>query len=240
MKTFAATLSTLIDIFLSLLLQLISSQPFYTAPIDSVWKHGKVEQRYEGERRGECGWGTEVSSIVQSWSPSLSIVHPWVPGWMGIFFDKLLTSTYLLFVQTCWPWFAIHWNTESTITYSWADTGIHILRLQREKFVKVVRCLCHWVKLHLMALFRETRSMPLLLREHPSLPSQNTSSAAPSYVRFVTQKQTVPGHAAEHLSKIAQAVAGYYLWCLVTEPSCWFSLRAPACIFISRPFIRRR
>ncbi len=41
------------------------------------------------------------------------------------------------------------------------------------------------------------------------------------------------GHAAEHLSKIAQAVAGYYLWCLVIVPHCWCSLRALACIFIS-------
>lgn len=146
-----------------------------------------------------------------------------------LFFDKLLTSTYLLLVQTCRPWLAIPGRRER-VMYRWTGAGIPCSSNGKS----LINSSTAWVKSYLMALFWETRSMRLVLREHPSLPTQNTTSAASSRWASLPKNQAMSGHAAEHLSKIAQAVAAYYLWCLVIEPHCWFSLRAPACIFITR------
>lgn len=66
--------------------------------------------------------------------------------------------------------------------------------------------------------------MRLALREHPSFPPPpNPPKNKPLcflQVSIVTQNQAASGHAAKHLSEIAQAMAGYYLWCLVMEPHC--------------------
>lgn len=106
--------------FLSLLLQVISSQPFYTAPIDLAWKHREAVHRYGGE----CGREGLRSAALSRRDLHL---HPLsvrgCPAWMGtfFFFDKLLTSTYLPAAQTCWPWHAISTEREKRaprITYS--------------------------------------------------------------------------------------------------------------------------
>lgn len=98
--------------------------------------------------------------------------------WMGIFFsfDKLLTLTYLLLVQTCWPWLAIQWRSEAKESiFPWADTGIHIhlcLSSNGKSLTNSKRrilCLCRWVKLYLMALFWETRSTRLCCEKQKRL-----------------------------------------------------------------------
>lgn len=51
-------------------------------------------------------------------------------------------------------------------------------------------CLCHWIKLYLMALFWETRSMRLVLGEHPLLSTQNTSFVV--FSRWASLPKTKP------------------------------------------------
>lgn len=64
----------------------------------------------------------------------------------------------------------------------WANTGIGVhprLGCTGKSLINSIPrilCQCHWVKLYLMALFWETRSMRLALQEHPSSPTQNTTS----------------------------------------------------------------
>lgn len=111
----------------------------------------------------------------------------------------------------------------------WADTGICIHPLQREKFDQLEA-------LHLT--LGEDAFNGSILRNQVGAPCAARTSFTPNLCCFlqvsvVSQNRYVSGNAGEHLSGIAQAVAGYYLRCLVTEPHCWFSLRAPACIFIT-------
>lgn len=123
--------------------------------------------------------------------------------------------------------------------FRWADTGLHIhprLSCNGKSLINSNRANA------VVVSFGEVALNGSILRNqvNASCAAGTSFTPNPKYnlccflqVSIVTQSQAVSGHAAEHLSKTAQAVAGYYLWCLVIEPHCWCLLRAPACIFIS-------
>ena len=239
--------------FLSLLLQVISSQPFYTASIDLAWKHRGAVQRYGGE----CGReGPRSAPLSRSWSTSSPIVRPWVPAWMGTFFsfDKLLTSTYLPAAQTCWPWHAISMARKKRvlrITYSdeLIPGSAFVVKScgGGRKFAKLQPC--HWVKLYLMALFWETRSMCLVsLREHPSSPPQPQPqktnlcvSSRWASLPKTEQRQGTPPSICQKLLKLWLVIIyGVLLWSLIADARSGHLHAFPSPALVSRPFIRRR
>lgn len=58
-------------------------------------------------------------------------------------------------------------------------------------------------------------------------------------VNIVTLNQAMSGHAAEHLSQTAQAVAGYYLWSLIVDARFGHLQAVSSGALIPDPFIRR-
>lgn len=137
---------------------------------------------------------------------------------MAIFFlsDKLWTLTYLLFVQTCWPWSAIHKRCSKAtikVCFSQSIAGFTFFFLENKQ---VWKCYSH----HLMALYFEKtgaggcKYAPQQRPKIQLLFLPHCSIVMPSLKEEKMIRGTPPSICQKVLKQVV-IIYGALLWCLV-------------------------
>lgn len=131
---------------------------------------------------------------------------------MGIFFPPRYTLTLCLRLTLTFTCHSVMlWVQESELQESAVDT-----LLQWAKFGKFQTMNSELVPPG------EVRSNGFILRNQTNQDVHQNCIRTQKYklVIIVTPNCALSGHAAQHLSESAQAIAGYYLCCIVMEPHC--------------------